>query len=394
MSEIRVFASGDHHFEEGPRWEECLMVHAWMADLVAREKPNVFLSAGDVYERASTPNEREAVAEWVTQIAEVCPVVIARGNHDARRDCALLARLRTKHPVIVEERAGVHVVGGVAVAAVAWPSKASLAAQFGQPVGGDAVNMTARDALTDLFLGIAQEWPEGLPRILLGHFMIDGSESSNGQPLCGVSLNVGLADLGLAGADITIAGHIHKPQDWLVGGAPVLYTGSPFRHDFGENEEKSITVIEFETASNGTRHQKWDRISTPARPMLLLEDEWGWCDFGDPGDGWLVGWHGHPGLEKVRGAEVRLRYYVPSDKRAAAREAVALVEQRLRDEGAVLIQVEERVRVETRARAPEIEAAATLADQVEGLWKAKGFEPGDRRAALLNKIGQLETEAA
>jgi len=81
-------------------------------------------------EVASTPDERAAAAAWLVAMAEVCPVLLVRGNHDRRRDCALLARLTSKHPIIVEEGASVHHIGGAAIAAMAWPDRANLAANL------------------------------------------------------------------------------------------------------------------------------------------------------------------------------------------------------------------------------------------------------------------------
>ena len=81
---MKIVASGDHHFDEhSPRWAECLRIHRWMADEVRRRKPDLFLSGGDIYERASTPVERSAVAEWLTVLAETCPVIIAKGKYES-----------------------------------------------------------------------------------------------------------------------------------------------------------------------------------------------------------------------------------------------------------------------------------------------------------------------
>ena len=59
---MRLLASGDHHFREHSRFAEAIRVHSWMVDVARERKPDVFLSGGDVYESASTPLEREAVA--------------------------------------------------------------------------------------------------------------------------------------------------------------------------------------------------------------------------------------------------------------------------------------------------------------------------------------------
>lgn len=387
---VKLIASGDHHWDETSRWQECERIHAWQADLVERERPDLYLSAGDIYERRSTPRERAAVASWLERVAAVCPVVIAKGNHDRHLDCALLARLRTRHPVIVEEAADVHVIGGAAVAAMAWPDRGRLLAMLGRDATSATADEFARGALQDVLRGLGRELEQygDHPCIGLGHWMIDGSQTSHGQPLIGQPMNVALSELALLGAPLVIAGHVHKPQRWSFGNSEILYTGSPFRTAFGELEEKSVVLAEFD----GPRLVRCDRVSTPATKMILLEAMW------DDGalriEGGLT--YDHGGEEGLRGAEVRLRYEVASDQRDAARIAASALKAEWLDRyGALRVQTEEEVIATVRARAPEVAAATTVADKLRALWRARGEDFGEaRERRLLTKVAELDTEAA
>ncbi len=372
---MRILASGDHHFDEhSPRFSECQRVHAWMVEVAREEGIDLFLSSGDIYERASTPLERHAVAGWLAAMADVCPVVVAKGNHDRHLDCELLGRLRTRHPVIVEERAAVHRVADVAVAAVAWPDRAYLLAACGSQ---EATNNAMREALQDLLRGLGSELAEhNGPRILLGHFMVDGSVTSTGQPLLGQPINVGLADLALAGAQLGVMGHIHKVQSFDVNGGPHHYTGSPYRTDFGQLERKTILFAEFDGDSlAGVRE-----IETPAARMVHLAGEFA--------DGQLR----VDELHYPSGAEVRVRYRVAPDAREAASRQAAELADSLRAAGAVSVKVEEQIIVEHRARAPEVAKAQSLRDKLDAYWASIGFDPGDRRESLLRKAAWLEEE--
>lgn len=386
---MKIIASGDHHFDQGSRFDECVRVHSWMSRLVHEERPDVFLSAGDLYERASTPKEREAVAEWLTQIAEVCPVIVTKGNHDRPLDCSILARLRTVHPVIVQEAAGVEYIGEAAIACMAWPDRASIAAALGaNGAGQQELDQLSQDALRNVLSGLGSELAEhDGPKILLGHFMVDGSKVSTGQPLVGQSLNIGLTDIALVGADITIMGHIHMPQTFEFEGRPILYTGSPFRTTFGEVEDKSVLIAEWTPEHD---YFRWDRIDTPATPMLLFTDEWGF----DEGDaGWLVGLHEYEGRESVRGAEIRFRYRVPSDQREAAAAAAQEIKDGLLAQGALTVKVEDEVISTTRARAPEVAKAITLEDKLRAYWKSRGEEIDEtRQTALVGKAHEIEED--
>ncbi len=371
---FKIIASGDHHFDERSRFDECIKIHRWMAELVKDELPDVFLSGGDIFERASTPLEREAVAEWLTSIAKHCPVVIAKGNHDRHKDLALFASLKTNFPIIVEERAGVHRVGAAKIGVVAWPDRASIEAMIGKPLGGEALDSVAREQMSHVLRGIGDELRDhNGPTILLGHFMFDGSVTSVGQPLIGSELNLGTQELDLAISDMVIMGHIHKPQEWQSGESPVAYTGSPYRTAFGETEDKSVIVAEFD----GYRFN-WRREKTPARQMILIDARW------EGEDGFCFRQYVP---DDVRGAEIRFRYQVPADQREAAKAGVADFVQRL--QGAD-VKVEAQTIPEQRARVPEISTATSVADKLARLWQHKGFEPGQRRDKLISKVEQLE----
>lgn len=369
----RVAVIADSHFDEHSRFEECVRLHGWIADDLRARRVDAVVHTGDVYERKSTPLERQAVADWVRRVASVAPVLVVRGNHDAVDDLPLLERLATEHRVIVEQAAGVHTVGGIEIAALAWPRKAALLAASGAD-GKELGEAVAGDALRAVLRGLGQELRrQSGPRLFAAHAMVRGSITSTGQPLVGCDMELGLEDLALVGADAYALGHVHKGQRWEVDGRPVVYPGSPRRTAFGELEPKGYTLLEWD--ESGSVRDTF--VEAPATPMIHLEGRWL--------DGQLVGLE-HPSL---RGAEVRLRYSVPRDHReAAAAQARAWRDRIL--EYATYCKVEEVVIAEARARAPEIARAVTLADKLTAYWSAKGFEPGERRASLLGKVSALE----
>lgn len=380
----RVAVVADSHFCEDSRFDECVRLHQWIADNIETRDVQLVVHTGDVYERKSTPLERAAAAEWVRAVAEHAPVLIVRGNHDAIDDLPLFERLATSHQVVVEQAARVHVLGGVAVAAMAWPRKSALLAasgaegkEFGEQVAGDALRAVLRGLALELDL-----WSG--PKLFAAHAMVRGSETSTGQPLVGHDMELGLEDLALAGAQAYLLGHIHKSQAWHIGNAPVIYPGSPRRTAFGELEPKGYVIVDVSSAGDVT----WEFVEAPATPMFHVTNEWG---VGEDGSfGWLAGAHGEP--ESVAGAELRFRYHVPSNQREGARAAALVLRDRWLAEGATLVKVEEVVIAEARSRTPEVARAVTLRDKLEAFWVSKSFDPGARRSALLEKVVKLEEE--
>lgn len=403
---MKIFHASDHHWNHLSRWAECVRIHWWIAGKVREEKPALFISTGDVYERASTPEERLAVAEWYAMIADVCPVVVVKGNHDVHRDCQLLARLRTRHPLIVEERAAVHVIAGVAVAAVAWPERQHLLTHA-RDHGADP-DILAHEALQHVFRGLAAELDKhkGLPRVAAGHFMVDGCVTSVGQPLIGRPMHVSLADLALLNCDIVLMGHIHKPQDWKHGGVPMVYAGSPYRTAYGETEDKSIVQVEFGLVKplddrEPEQLMRWKRIPTPCAPMYLIQENWSregddsYCFDAGP-EAWVPfeAPDNDPNLVlPLSGAEIRMRYTVDHEQQVPARVEAEKWKAQFELAGAADVQIEPVVTTTTRARAPEIAAAKTLADKLAALWKARDTTPeSPRKERLIGLAQSLESD--
>lgn len=381
---MRVAVIADSHFDETSRFEECVRVHEWIAEDLRTRRVDLVLHAGDVFERKSTPAERAAVASWLRAVAEVAPVLIVRGNHDALGDLTIFQKLRTKHPVIVEEAAAVHHVAGAAVACLAWPRKSAVLAQaqLTQTEG----ELAAGYALRSVLRGLGQQLAgHAGPRILLAHAMVSGSRTSTGQPLVGCDLELGLDDLQLVGADAYALGHIHKGQGWelvqaqdrrqpqLDARAPVIYPGSPRRTAFGETEVKGYSLIDLEAGTVDSQ-----LVPTPCAPMLLVQGEY---LVGDATGEWLLAHDGH--LHHFRSAEVRLRYLVDADRRDEARRAAAELADSWRAAGAVLVKVEEEVVPTARARAPEVATATTLAEKLRAYWRARDTAPDQERDTRL-----------
>jgi len=372
---MRVAVIADSHFDEHSRFEETIRLHAWIAEDLRVRGVDAVIHTGDVYERKSTPLERQAVASWVRQIADFAPMLIIRGNHDAVDDLPLLARLSTKHPVTVEQEAGVHAVGGVAVAALSWPRKAALLAASGAD-GKEVGEAIAGDALRSVLRGLGEQLGMVGPRLFAAHAMVRGSVTSTGQPLVGCDMELGLEDLALVRADAYALGHIHKGQRWDIDGAPVVYPGSPRRTAFGELEPKGYTLLEWTDALAVLE----TFVPVPATEMIQVEATW--TDGGFDGDYKLAAEH--------EGAEVRFRYRVASDKRDAAKSAAAAWKEELLGFGVASVKVEEVVATEQRARSPEVAAARTLEGKLDAYWASKGFDPAKRRDALLAKAHALE----
>lgn len=378
---MKIAIIADSHFDERSRFDECVRVHQWIANDASNRGCSAWLHTGDVYERRSTPAERQAAISWVERMQEsVGSGVIVRGNHDAPIDLWPFGRLETddmQHTVQAVEEARVVDLNGVRIQCLPWPNRANL---LGNSREQSEQNIS--NALRDILRGLSL--PRGeTPRILLSHAMVRGSVTSTGQPLVGCDCEIGLEDLALCESDFYALGHIHAHQHWIADGSPVVYPGSPRRTAFGEVEPKGYVVVEFD----GPNLVNWEFVETPCAPMLLVEGEW-YPAAGAPTSGVFI----YSQLaDDVSCADIRLRYSVTQEHRQSARAEALAMRDKLLSNGALSVKLEELVSVDTRARAPEIATARTLDDQLNVYWSSQVDPPDiDQRARLLAKLHTLQ----
>jgi len=374
-----VLFLGDSHFDEGSRFGECIAVHDRIADIARDHSVDLVVHCGDVFEgpRTASLAERAAFRAWAQRITETATLVAIRGNHDPRGELAEMAEFLPKFRAIEQSDVLFLPYGSegrtIALAGIAWPNRAQLLATAPSRADGEA---SLAEALRSLFLGMRTELDahQG-PKFAAAHAMVRGSLTSAGQPLVGCDVEIGAEDLALLGVELVVLGHIHKSQEFCVGGTEILYTGSPRRTAFGEVEEKTVLIADFsDDGLIGTRH-----IPTGARPMVLID---GTLD--DPKTGGVV----------VADADVRIRITCDAGQQIEAEQVARAGAALCMEGGAHSVKTEIVVRPETTARAPEVAEAPSLAAKLGVLWKARNATPeGDEREALTAMIAEIEEVA-
>jgi exonuclease SbcD len=408
---------GDTHADEHHRFDEHNDVMGWIADDAAARGCSLMLHTGDVYERKSTPRERRCVSVWARGVALHMPLIVIRGNHDEPLDIEALGMLSTIHRVEAITRPGIVNAAGFHVACLPWPTKTHLLA--GSPgLSHEQADQAARSALQAILRGMGQDLDvltaagplAREPRIFAGHVMMRGSRVSTGQPpLVGMDLELSVEDLAAVRASLYALGHIHLGQQWHDPPLPVdamearisaerldpgqgsvlLYPGSPRRCNWGEAEPKGYVVATFDDE----RLVEWHRVETPCAPMLHVEGDYVPAVASEislqPAGLRLTS---HDGvLGDLQRAEVRLRYTVRPEHRAAAKVDVGRLAESMRARGAALVKVEERVLPATRARVPEVATRPSLADKLSAYWDSQGPKAPSaaQRARLVQLLAQL-----
>jgi exonuclease SbcD len=408
----------DTHFEDGPRFAELISVLDVFINECRKSRVDLILHAGDLFHKKSTPIERLQAAEFLTRAAEIAPIVIAKGNHDAPDDIEIFNYLETKYPVVAVQRPGLAqmprkvrrvdelstrpslVPAPVTIAhaeidvhAVPWFDKAHLVASLPPTVDAEATTrMTiaaAGELLKVIQTQITASRQAGRIPVGVGHILVLGSEVSTGQTMVGVTVELSPHDLLDCGAAYFALGHVHKEQEWFDG--RLAYSGSPIRQNFGETERKGFRLVEIESAKPGGPVRN-DFVELPARRIELLEVDWT-----DPE---LLEKLANQGIndcfaiheiDRVRDALVRFRYRIhPKDLKYVNEAAIEAI---LRADGAFAVKVEKVSVHETRVRSEVIAAMrqASAFDKLVEFWRVSGITVSEATAeSVRQKIGLIE----
>lgn len=391
----RVAFVADNQVDEHSRLAE----HDRVMDFVARHafeaECDLMLHGGDLAERRTTVRERESIRRWIADVVETMDVVIAGGNHEAPGE--VIEWHRPEDRVHAYERPEVLHVAGCAVAVLPWPRKTYLLELLGRTVSPEESDAAARECLRDILRGFREQLlAHPGPRILLAHAELSGAKTDPDQPECpGLRLALSREDLVLSGADVVLLGHIHLPQEFEgPDGVPIIYAGSPRRTAYaaGEVIEKGYVFLEFgERGPDGRMPFTWERVPTPASPMVLIDAEWveqdGEWRMDYATDLWSDGWAQH--------AEIRYRYRFPADQRDAARLVAEEWACRAHENGAAEVKLDPVPIPTVTARAPEVAEADTLRERLRALWRVRDEMPEEPRLSrLLDRADALAAEVA
>ena len=212
--------------------------------LAGEEKPDAALLCGDIYDKTVPSAEAvELFDEFLSRLAEHCPVYIISGNHDSAERLAFGGRLM--------EKAGVYLspVYDGTVATVSQKDefgtvcfhllpflKPAQVRRFYPEETIESYTDAVRAALSGIDLH------DGNRHVLLAHQFVTGSERCESEELSiGGSDNVDAA--AFEGFDYVALGHLHGAQ--RAGGEHIRYCGTMLKYSFSEAKHcKSVVFAE------------------------------------------------------------------------------------------------------------------------------------------------------
>ena len=243
----------------------------WFVDCVAREKPDVVLISGDIFD--STTPSHQAQTLYYDTIAALrrggCPhIIITGGNHDAP------SLLNAIQPLVKDQ--GIYIVGAatespadevVLLRDAAGISQAIVCAvpylrdrdvrlsESGQSPDDKHMALVTgiRDHYTAVVAAACQlrdTLATSVPILGMGHLFVAGGVAGDGvrDLYVGTLSHVG-SDIFPKSLDYVALGHLHVPQV-VSGTTTIRYSGSPLPMGFGEAKQQK-RVLKVTIASAG-----------------------------------------------------------------------------------------------------------------------------------------------
>ena len=286
---MKILHSADWHCRDDDLDEvrKCLGI---LVKTVKDEKPDMVMMPGDVFDSRHVKLDSQSVKlilEIVQGIANLVPIAIVAGtpSHDGTTIDAL-RYVMAKYPVWVSTvPQQIYLMpNGTFAANPDGPPKLAISLippptkQYFQSMSDiDSTNKEIASAMSAMFGGFGSRAAEfSCPHVLGGHLSIGGAFVSDTQQLIGVDIEVSTDQLALANAVVNMLGHIHYGQKI---GDKTFYSGSLYRTDSGETEDKGFWIHELSaTGLHGSTF-----IKTPTRKLYKLK-----YDFTNPQNGFRI----------------------------------------------------------------------------------------------------------
>lgn len=227
-----------------------------MVSALVEHQVDVFIIAGDIFDRASPPATAvRQFNEFIKKVANEtnAAVVIIAGNHDSGDRIGAMSvmtddrRALIRGPLTTEERPLILEDASGAVAFSALPFGYEYAAR---ECFADESISCPEDVLRAQVQAAKKHIPDNARWVIVAHgFVTGGGESDSERSLTRVGGIETVPVSAFEGADYVALGHLHKPQN--IDADRIRYSGSPLAFGFDESDdEKSMVMVDISGDGN------------------------------------------------------------------------------------------------------------------------------------------------
>ncbi|MDG4792291.1 exonuclease SbcCD subunit D [Micromonospora sp. WMMD1082] len=282
------------------RAEEHKQVLAGVIDIARRERPDLVVIAGDLYDTAApTPEATRLVTRALTALRRTgADVVAIGGNHDngpaldALRPWAEAAGITLRGGV--REDPAEHVIDGTTAGGERWRLAAlpflsqryAVRAVEMYALTAAETNQTYADHLGRILTRLTEGFTEpDRVHLVTAHLTVVGAATGGGERDAHTIMGYAVPASVFPGTAHYVAlGHLHRAQR-VQGPCPIRYSGAPLAVDFGEQENvPSVTLVEV-TAT--TAAQVREEPVTAATTLRTVRGTLAQLAEVTPPEGWL-----------------------------------------------------------------------------------------------------------
>lgn len=304
---MRIMHTADWHLgrtlEGRSRLDEQAAMIDEIIDIARRERVDLVLLAGDVYDSVNPPAAAEQLFyEGVSRLAEggQRPVAVIAGNHDNPDRLAAAGPLAHEQGITLLGLPTANVqhlraarTGETAVLfALPYPSESRLRELLTDSADEGRLRAAYSERVAQLCQQQAAQFKPDTVNLLMSHiYVLGGSESDSERPIqVGGAYTVDPSALTVPGAQYVALGHLHRPQT-LKGDAMIRYSGSPLAYSFSEaGQAKSVTLLDIVP---GQPPQLEEIYLTSGKPLVCwkakagIEQVHSWLDEGRDAGAWI-----------------------------------------------------------------------------------------------------------
>ncbi|MBT4595063.1 exonuclease SbcCD subunit D, partial [bacterium] len=250
------------------------------------KKIDLFLFCGDAYKTAHpTPTQQKLFLQQLFRLYEAkIPAVIIVGNHDNPLSLGKAHALDVFSDLPIE---GFHIFakpenkvietksGPVQVTGIPWPARHTLLAKgHGRDKNSAEIAKQIGERVGDIISMLASELDNNVPAILAAHLTVSSGVFSGSERTAVLGSDPVLlpSQLAIKPFDYVALGHLHRHQNLNKGGAPVVYSGSVDRVDFGERSDiKGYCDIVIDQSKSAGARASYDFVKLQCREMRHIE---------------------------------------------------------------------------------------------------------------------------
>ncbi|BBU38687.1 nuclease SbcCD subunit D [Aeribacillus pallidus] len=264
---MRILHTADWHLgktlEGRSRLKEQAQFLDELYEIVVKEKIDVILMAGDVFDTVNPPAGAEKLFyESISRLSDRGKrrVIIISGNHDSPERLQAAAPLAKEQAIelIGYPRGDVLTVEvprtneTMKLAALAYPSEARLNELLSNEYDELLLREHYDEKIRGLFAMMSREFEPHTVNIAMSHlYVAGGSTTDSERPIeVGGAYTVRATSLPEK-AQYVALGHLHRSQNVKKSNVPARYSGSPLAYSFSEaGYTKSVTVIDAKPGEN------------------------------------------------------------------------------------------------------------------------------------------------